>query len=76
MLRTLAVSLCAIMALTQGVHARNDMRGYTCRQVRQAVVQYGGPENAEALARAQGGTEREIAAARRCLVRPRHFRWS
>ncbi len=62
--------------LSGPVWAQTTMRGYTCAQVREAVVKYGGAENAEALARAQGGTEREILAARRCLTRPKYFRRS
>jgi hypothetical protein len=76
MLKFSVLLSCALLAKVSAVHAADDLRGYTCAQVRQAVVNYGGPEKAEAMARSQGGTDREIAAARRCLIRPKHFRRS
>ena len=62
---------CASCFMAEASNAQT-IRGYTCMQVREAVIKYGGPENAESLARSYGGTEREIAAARRCLVRPKY----
>ena len=78
MLKILGVASSAIVLLHSGsVRAQNPLRGYTCAQVREAVVKYGGPANAESLARSHGGTDdREIAAAKRCWNRPKHFRGS
>ena len=77
MLKTLAMAGAATILLHAGsVHAQDALRGYTCAQVRKAVVKYGGPESAEAVARSHGGTDREIAAAKRCWNRPKHFRRS
>jgi len=49
-----------VLFLSGAASAQSTMRGYTCAQVREAVVKYGGAQNAEALARAEGGTDREI----------------
>jgi len=73
---TLIVAICVVLLQFGPAHAQSALRGYTCAQVREAVVRYGGPENAEALARGQGGTDQEIAAAKRCLIQPVHFRRS
>lgn len=66
----------AVLFLSGSALGQGGLRGYSCPEVRQAVVRYGGVENAVALARAQGGSDREISAARRCLSRPKHFRRS
>jgi len=70
----LIVPCVAILLQFQPAHAQGALRGYSCAQIREAVVRFGGIENAEVLARGQGGTDREIAAAKRCLVRPVYFR--
>lgn len=73
----LIAPFCLAVILHSGpAHAQSALRGYTCAQVRDAVVKFGGIENAEVLARGQGGTDREIAAAKRCLIRPVYFRRS
>ena len=73
MQKMIGLTLGAMMFWPVGcAHAQDGLRGYTCAQVREAVIRYGGPENAESLARSNGGTDREIAAARHCL-RPKHF---
>jgi len=76
MLKSLGALFCVTLLHVGAAHAGSAMRGYTCAQVRKAVVRYGGPDNAEALARSQGGTEAELAAARKCLNRPKHYRRS
>ncbi len=74
--RLIAPVCMAIILQFESAHADSALRGYSCAQVREAVVRFGGVENAEVLARGQGGTDREIAAAKRCLIRPVHFRRS
>jgi hypothetical protein len=61
-------------ALTGSLKAQDLLRGHTCAQVRDAVVKFGGPENAAVMARANGGTEAEIGAARKCLVQQKQVR--
>ena len=73
---SLIIAVCMAFLPVAPAGAQGALRGYTCAQVREAVVKYGGPENAEALARGQGGTDQEIAAAKRCLIQPVHFRRS
>lgn len=75
-LRLIAPFCMAIILQSQPAQAQGAVRGYTCAQIREAVVRFGGVENAEALARGQGRTDGEIAAAKRCLVRPVYFRRS
>jgi len=50
MLKSLGALFCVTLLHVGAAHAGSAMRGYTCAQVRKAVVRYGGPDNAEALA--------------------------
>ena len=73
----LIIPICMIAIVSsKPAHAQGALRGYTCAQIREAVVKFGGVENAEALARGHGGTDREIAAAKRCLLQPVYYRRS
>lgn len=76
MWKIIGLAIFAAATQTSDAYAQSATRGYTCAQIREAVVKYGGAKNAEALARAQGGSDREISTARKCLSRPRHFRRS
>ena len=72
--KTLAAA--TLLFVAGSANAQSPLRGYSCAQVRDAVVRYGGIQNAEALARSQGGSERELSSAKRCLTKPKHYRRS